>query len=768
MSLAGKKPIVRFGGDYNPEQWPAETLERDVALMKEAGVNTVTLNVFGWAAIEPEEGRYDFDRLDAAFDRLEREGIDVILATPTAAPPAWLFQREPALLKVGENGQRAVHWSRQAYCPNHPAYDREIRRIARVLAERYGSRSHLVLWHINNEYIVHCYCDHCAAAFREWLRAKYGTLERLNEAWQLSQWSLARTDWEQVTPPLGGMSHTSHSLDYQRFLSDSNLSNFLAEKEEIVRITPDIPVTTNFYSLDFRGQIHPQWAPYLDVISWDSYPPHRDHAVWAAFQHDYFRSLKRQPFLLMEQATGSVNWKEYNPAKRPGMMRLQSYQALARGAEAVLFFQFRQSRGGVEKFHSALVSHGTEADNRIYREVLGLGSELRELGAVLIGAERMEPASISRSALSTLITPASGRLESGESGAGLENAGREKAGEVQSRVAVLFDMTLTWLVDWNRPSRDVSYRETVTAFYRPLYEGNFAVDVIHPLDELSGYEVVVAPMLYMFEGGVPERLRQFVERGGTLVMSYGSGMVNGCDVAEHGGFLRPIDDVFGITVEEWDAFEPDMRNRIAWSGEGAAVGGGEDDRFGSREAASSAAVKEAGSSVGFLLPEAADERLGSWGMNPSYEAVKWAEVVRLKGAEALAVFREDYHAGQPAVTRHRYGRGEAYYVATHPEDAFLRELLPVICRRRGVTPWSLAESEGLSRAPEGVEIAVRGRGADRVWFVLNHRPLPVEVDIGPAGGWFDLLLRKPVSGTGLVLEGYGVAVLRQMTEESVR
>ncbi|MBW7453923.1 beta-galactosidase, partial [Paenibacillus sepulcri] len=495
MDTNKSKLRLRFGGDYNPEQWPAEMLERDVRLMTEAGVNTVTLNVFGWGMIQPEEERYDFSLLDAVFDSLERSGIDIVLATPTAAPPAWMFQKEPTMLKVGEDGMRAVHWSRQAYCPNHPLYNREIRKMAAALAERYGRRSNLILWHINNEYIIHCYCGNCAARFREWLQIRYGSLERLNEAWQLSQWSLQRTDWQQITPPLGGMAHTSHSLDYQRFLSDSSLNNFLAEKEEIVRITPEIPVTTNFYSLDFQGQIHHQWAPHLDVIAWDSYPPHKDHAVWAAFQHDYFRSMKRKPFMLMEQATGSVNWKAYNPAKRPGMMRLQSYQALARGAEAVMFFQIRQSRGGVEKFHSSLVSHGTETENRIYREVNRLGRELQAMGDI-------------------------------------------GQGSIRARTAVLFDMTLTWLVDWNKASLDIAYRETVTAFYRPLYEANIPVDVVHPLADLNSYEIVVAPMLYMFEAGVPEQLRRFVERGGKLVMSYMSGMVNGCDVVENGGFLR--------------------------------------------------------------------------------------------------------------------------------------------------------------------------------------------------------------------------------------
>lgn len=693
MNANKDQPVIRFGGDYNPEQWPEEMLERDMALMKETGVNAVTLNVFGWSAIQPERDRYDFRRLDAAFDRLESSGIGVVLATPTAAPPAWLFQEHSTMLKVGENGQRAVHWSRQAYCPNHPAYLAEIRKLAAALAERYGQREGLLLWHINNEYIVHCYCDHCAEAFREWLKRKYGTLERVNEAWQLSQWSLSRTSWEQITPPLGGMSHTSHSLDYQRFMSDANLQGFLAEKEEIVRRSPGVPVTTNFYSLDFRGQIHPEWAPHLDVIAWDSYPPHRDHAVWAAFQHDYFRSLKRKPFLLMEQATGSVNWKAYNPAKRPGMMRLQSYQALARGAEAVMFFQFRQSRGGVEKFHSSLVSHGSETDNRIYREVRGLGGELAGLGALA------------------------------------------SAGIGGARVAVLFDVTLDWLVEWNRGSRDVSYRDAVTAFYRPLYEANVPVDVVHPKDDLSGYEIVVAPMLYMFEDGVPERLRGFVSQGGKLVMSYMSGMVNGNDVVEHGGFLRPIDDVFGIAVEEWDAFEPEMTNRMAWTGPAAAVG--------TNAAAASMSAAATGS-----FPEDGSPRR-------RYEVRKWAEVVHLRGAEALAAFEEDYHAGQPAITRHRYGKGQAYYVAAHPEEAFLRELFEFICREHGV------ESLGGRSVPAGVEIATREGEEGTYWFVLNHNSDSVEFCLAEAAGGWELIEDRTVKEGRIALEGYGVAVVRQ-------
>ncbi|QJD82176.1 beta-galactosidase [Cohnella herbarum] len=461
-----------------------------------------------------------------------------------------------------------------------------------------------------------------------------------------------------------GMTHTSVSLDYQRFLSDSNLQGFLAEKDEIVRITPDIPVTSNFYSIDFLGQIHSDWAPHLDVISWDSYPPHRDYAVWAAFQHDYFRSLKKSPFLLMEQAASNVNWKSYNPAKRPGMMSLQSYQAVARGAEAIMYFQFRQSRGGVEKYHSSLVSHGTESDNRIYREIGKLGHELAKLDEVL------------------------------------------RTG-IHAKAAILFDVSLIWLVDWNKTSQDLDYRRIVTDYYRSLYEANIPVDIVHPLSDLSGYAVAIAPMLYMFEEGVADNLRSFAENGGKLVMSYNSGMVNGCDVVEHGGFLRPIDDVFGIIVEEADALEPEMSNRI--------------------------------------------ER--NDGM--SFRTDKWGEVLRLNGAEAIAVYREDYYAGRPAVTRNRYGRGEAYYVSAHPEDRFLRELLLAICSDAGI-------AAPCPNAPRGVEITIREDEGKRYLFLLNHNPVDTEMNMDwtEGAGWTDLIREEPV-GEKIVLEAYATLVLKQ-------
>ncbi|MCL6457404.1 MAG: beta-galactosidase [Gorillibacterium sp.] len=674
--MEGKKrwSRVMYGADYNPEQWPKEVIQRDVSLMKQASINVVTLNVFGWGMIQPAEDCYDFNKLDYVFDLLEQSGIGVVLATPTAAPPSWMFQKDPTLLMVNEHGERATHWSRQAYCPNHPLYSKEIRNIAMVFAERYGHRSNLLLWHINNECILHCYCEHCAREFRDWLKHKYGTLAQLNEAWQLQQWSLVKTDWQQIMPPTGGMTHTSVSLDYQRFMSDSNLRGFLAEKEEIVRVTPDIPITTNFYSIDFLGQLHPQWAPHLDVISWDSYPPFRDYGVWAAFQHDYFRSLKQAPFLLMEQAASNVNWKPYNPAKRPGMMSLQSYQAIARGAEAIMYFQFRQSRGGVEKYHSSLVSHGTEADNRVFREISQLGHELEKLDGVL-------------------------------------------QAQIKARVAILFDITLIWLVDWNKTSQDIDYRRTVTAFYRPLYEANIPLDVIHPLADLSGYDVVIAPMLYMFEAGVPENLRSFTERGGKLVMSYNSGMVNDCDVVEYGGFLRPLADVFGIIIEEADALEPDMINHIKRLDDG-----------------------------------------NSADATPSgiYRTDKWAEVIRLNGAAAVAVYQEEYYAGQPAVTRNHYGQGEAYYLSTHPEDRFLKELLLDICFTAGVT--SLCPN-----APQGVEITIRQLAGKRFMFVLNHNPISLEIDtiMTEMITWKDLL-RQVIVPRRVTLEAYGTLVLEEV------
>jgi beta-galactosidase len=333
-----RAPFVWHGGDYNPEQWPPETWDEDVALMRQCHCNVATVGVFSWVALQPAEDRFTFDWLDAVLDKLLANGINLCLATPSAAQPAWMSQAYPDVLRADEHGRRVRHGGRTNYCPNSPTYRRFAVDIARRLAERYGQVPNLLIWHVSNEYSSHCFCDRCAAEFRAFLQRRYGTLDELNARYWTRFWSHTYTDWSQVEPPYANGERLTHglTLDYKRFQSDSLLECFKLERDALRAITPGIPVTTNLMGtlpkLDYRA-----WAKEMDVVAWDCYPRPNADPGEIAFLHDLNRSLKDgQPFMLMEQTPSSQNWQTVNALKRPRVLRLWSYLAVAHGADTVM------------------------------------------------------------------------------------------------------------------------------------------------------------------------------------------------------------------------------------------------------------------------------------------------------------------------------------------------------------------------------------------------------------------------------------------------
>ena len=367
-----------FGGDYNPEQWNRSVWDEDVALMREAGVNLVTLGVFAWASLEPEPGKFTFGWLDEVIDLLHAGGISVDLATPTAAPPAWLAYDYPQTLPVTEDGWVFGFGSRLQFDPTSAVYRDRAAKITRQLAARYSQHPALAMWHIGNEYGPAAYNPSSAAAFRLWLQRKYGDLETLNDAWYTRFWSQRYTSWEQVCPPEmpRSWSNPARRLDFLRFTSDALLECYIAERDIVRSYRDDLPVVTNYMRFYKRADYW-RWAREQDAVALDIYPDpgQEDSRIAASLNFDLMRSLRGEPWLLMEQAASAVSqWKVNNP-KRPGRMRLGSYQAIAHGADSVLFFQWRASRGGHERFHSAMLPHsGTNA--RTWKEVAALGSEL--------------------------------------------------------------------------------------------------------------------------------------------------------------------------------------------------------------------------------------------------------------------------------------------------------------------------------------------------------------------------------------------------------
>lgn len=514
QALGGR---IAFGADYNPEQWPEETWAEDVLLMEEAGVNLVSVGIFSWALLEPTPGTYDFGWLDRALDLLHDAGINVDLATATASAPPWFLEEHPEAALVDATGGRRAFGARQAYCPSSSAYRERATALITQIVQRYDDHPAVVMWHINNEYGCHndhCFCDASAAAFRRWLRARYASVDALNDAWATAFWSQRYTDLDQVQPPrqvsYGNFANPGQQLDWWRFCSDEQ-KDLYATEAAAVRAASTKPLTTNFMhfkkSLDYRS-----WVEVGDLVSNDHYLVAEDPARTQdlAMVADLTRSWAGgEPWLLMEHSTGAVNWQPRNIAKDAGEMRRNTFQHLARGADGALFFQWRASRGGAEKYHSAMVPHAGR-DSRLWRDVVRLGADLRAIEEV-----------------------AGTRVE-------------------QAKVGIVFDWESWWAATLDsHPSADVDPLATARAWHEACWARNIGVDIIGADASLTAYDVVVLPVQYLLTDATVAALRAYVEAGGTLVATYFSGIVDERDHIRLGGYPGALKDLLGVRIEEF-------------------------------------------------------------------------------------------------------------------------------------------------------------------------------------------------------------------------
>lgn len=525
-------PHILHGGDYNPDQWLElpEILKEDVRLMKLAHVNVVSIGIFAWKALEPEEGVYTFEWLDELFDRLEEKGIGAFLATPSGARPAWMDRNHPEVLRMNPDRVRNLHGERHNHCYTSPYYRKKTAQMNRMLAERYGSRKALKLWHISNEYGGECHCPLCQEAFRSWLRERYhNDIHELNSKWWTRFWSHEFSRFEEIESPCPHGEREIHglNLDWLRFVTYQTTDFMKNEIKPLKEITPDIPVTTNLMGT-FPG--FDQWylSKEIDVVSWDSYPDwHNDYETFAdtaaktAFLHDLNRSLKHQPFLLMESAPSQVNWQRVCKLKRPGVHELVSVQAVAHGSDSVQYFQWRKGRGASEKFHGAVVDHYGGEDTRVFREVSELGENLEKLDKI-VGTYP------------------------------------------ETEVAVLYDWDNRWAIDNLQGLNDRrNYEQTCKRHHRAFWNMGISTDVNDMNQDFSQYKLVVAPMLYMLKPGVAERIREYVKNGGNVVFTYCTGNVDESDRCFLGGFPgNGLMDVAGIWMEEVDPLYDTDRNTI--------------------------------------------------------------------------------------------------------------------------------------------------------------------------------------------------------------
>ena len=534
---------ILYGGDYNPEQWPEETWEKDMELLKQAHINVLTLNVFSWGLLQPEENRYDFSMLDRIMDMVRAHGFKVFLATSTGAHPAWMVKKYPDVIRVDGTGNRRKFGRRHVMCPNSPNYRKFSVALAGELAKRYADYDNIVAWHVNNEYNGACYCEYCERGFREWLKKRYGTLDKVNEAWNANFWSHTFHAWDEIVAPnfLSEMhqrwddSRTTFqgiALDYARFMSDSLQTCFNLEKAAIKAYTPEIPVSTNLMGLQKTIDMY-KWAKSMDFIAWDSYPSYTEEPAEVAMRHEIMRGLQHgRAFALVEQTPGVNNWEEYCRMKRPGAVRLLSYQAMAHGSDTVMFFQMKRSPGACEKFHGAVIDHSARADTRVFRDIASLGAELQDkLGSRTLG-------------------------------------GRTKA-----EIAILFDWENWWAVEYSAGlTAHMDYIADVLNYYRALFQEHYSVDIVGVEEDFSNYKLVIAPLLYMTKDGFDEKLRAYVREGGTFVTTFFSGYVDESDRVISGGYPGKWQDIMGLWVEESDGLPPEERNSFLYHGKEYSAG----------------------------------------------------------------------------------------------------------------------------------------------------------------------------------------------------
>ncbi|SDL70446.1 beta-galactosidase [Nonomuraea jiangxiensis] len=516
--------VIAYGADWNPEQWPEEVWAEDVALMRRAGVNRVSVGIFSWSLLEPVEGVFEFDWLDRVLDLLAANGIRANLATPTAAPPPWFGDAYPEALPVDADGRRLQHGSRQGFCPSSPIYREKALRIAEQVAARYRDHPALALWHVHNEYGCHnarCYCDASAAAFRAWLRSRYRSLDALNDAWGTAFWSQHYSDWAQILPPRATPSFTNpgQQLDYRRFSSDALVELYVAERDLLRRLAPDVPATTNLMAGAHWNMDCWAFAAQVDVVSTDHYlvgsrpEPHVD----LAFAADYARSLNGgRPWLLMEHSTSAVNWQPRNLAKAPGELRRNSLAHLARGADGIMFFQWRASRAGAEKWHSAMLPHAGTG-TKIWREVEALGAELAGLAGVA-------------------------------------------GSTVTAEAAILLDHSSVWAQDHPaQPSSELDPVEEAKRWHAALWRAGITCDLAHPEGDLTGYRLVLVPQLYLVSDSGAANLAAFVRRGGVALVGPYSGIVDEHDRVRLGGYPGAWRELLGVSVEEFFPLDGPIR-----------------------------------------------------------------------------------------------------------------------------------------------------------------------------------------------------------------
>jgi beta-galactosidase len=676
-----------FGVDYHPEQWvypyggsredPEAAWQRDVELMQTAGINVVRMGEFTWGLCEPQEAKYDFSWLERVMNLMAKAGIKVVLATPTAAPPVWLTRKHPEILPVDERGLIKHEGTRRAVCLNSEVYWESSKRIVEQMAKALGQHPQLIAWQIDNSlggnYTEAAFNEDTRRDWHLWLEAKYETVERLNQLMGLRHWGQVVSGFDQVPMPMAAP--TVHNpalvLDWCRFCSDTIVQFVKMQADILHQLSPQCPVTTNLRALVHKFD-HFDLAEVIDFVSIESTAALRAKSSELACEIDMLRSLKkkgiRSPdgdsgFWVMEQKAGNVSWQDVNSLVRPGILRMFTYQLFSRGANAILFFRWRQPRIGTEKFHGAVLSHSARTDSRVFQEVSHLGEEMKLLGTALEGTR------------------------------------------VKPDACILYSHDNDWVLQQPmQPNLHFNLRDHIQLFYGALHDRNILVDFARPAEDLSAYKLVFAPSLHLLSGGEADRLKLYVQNGGTLVATFNTGLVDEHDMAPATGYPHDLTDLFGLEVVEFDQLPPGEENHLIFK--------------------------------------------GTFPTSHLHPARLWCDLIEPKGCQILATYAKDFYAGCPAMTMNNFGLGKAIYIGTQSHQHFYNDLVTWLRQLCNLHP--------LLKVPDTVEVCMRQKDDRQVFILLNHQNSPVRIQFYKP--MHDFLTGSTFSGN-YDIQPHGVLVL---------
>jgi len=628
---------MNFGCDYYPEHWPEERWQKDVQMMAEAGFNVVRMAEFAWVKLERGKGQFDFSWLDKAIEILSENKIRNVLGTPTATPPAWLAASHPDILRVNKEGIRTSFGGRRACCPNSSTYRTYSEKIVSKMAEHYKDNKNVIGWQIDNEFGGDgekglCYCQECAKNFRQWLQDKYKTLQKLNQEWGTVFWSQTYTEWEQI--PLPRQLETAHNpsllLDYRRFISDSYISYQKLQIDILRKICPHKFITHNFMGL-FNAIDYYKLAQPLDFIAWDNYPNLRftggnKSSAKVSLSHDVMRGLKEKNFWVMEQQSGPTGWQCVDPNPYPGEIRLWTYQAIAHGAEGILYFRWRTSRFGTEQFWAGILDQCGTATRR-YEEVKKIGQELKRIKDKLIGLE------------------------------------------FPKEVAMLTSYDEQWAFDIQPNNPKFNYQEHFASYYQILNTLNIPVDVVSIQTDISKYKLVLAPALFLINDELVDNLKEFVKKGGTLIITFRSGIKNWNNIAFDEPLPAKLNDLLGIEVVEYDSLSSVQKCKLK-----------------------------------LIHPEI--EPLQG-------ECDTWCDIIKCRGAEIIGRYTQSYYKDEACLTINRFGQGYAIYIGTNPSPEIKGSILRWAIEKLRVKSSFQAD-------PANIEVILRRKEGKDYLFFLNH------------------------------------------------